>query len=243
MRPRTLAMFLICLAALTAMPPAEAQMVFRSHGADGEEANDIVVLRELGILAGPASEDAENLEVIVLLPDADPSIGLKQGDLLLMIDGQRVRDVVTAREIYAAAEVGQTVKVGFRRGDERFLRSFEKSEEPEGEMRMVMMSGPGAGGMGDMQPLTEFGVILGEADGSVVISMKLPMDEAAFEENDVVKSINGQAVASLAEFREVYEGLAIGDEMALVVERDGEQIDSTRAKAESTGQIRMRTSH
>ena len=238
MRPRILTLLLACLVSLTAMPGAEAQTMFR-HGGGDAEAGDIVMLRELGILAGTRGDDADDLEVLMLLPDADPSVGIQRGDLLLMIDGKRIHDAAAAREIYDAAEVGQTIKIGFRRGDERFLRSFKKAEEEEGAVRMVMMGGPGAD-MGDMQPLTEFGAILGEKDGSVVVTMKLPMDEAAFEEDDVVKSLNGKAIASLAEFREAYEGLAIGDDLALIVERDGEAIETTRVKAEATGRIRMR---
>ena len=48
-----------------------------------------------------------------------------------MINGKRVRDIATLRETYEAAAVGDVVKVGFRRGDERFLSSFEKKDPEE----------------------------------------------------------------------------------------------------------------
>jgi S1-C subfamily serine protease len=237
MKTKILVWLLFTIVALGVAPVIEAQMVFRHGGEEGEDPGNVVMLRELGILAGAPDEEAKELEVIALLPDADPELDLKRGDLLLMIDGKRVRDSDAAREIYEAAEIGQTIKVGFRRGDERFLRSFEKSDEPPGQMRMMVMGGPGS--MGEMHPLTEFGAILGEKEDSVVVSMVLPMDEALFEEDDIVKSINGKSVTSISEFREAYEALAIGEDIALSVERDGETIDSTRAKADAPTRFRV----
>jgi len=103
--------------ALVAAPGIDAQ-VMRHSGGDGGE---LVILREVGVVAGP-KEGTDNLEVLTLLPDAaSPSgVSIERGDLLLMIGGKRIRDVAHLREVYEAAAVGETVKLGFRRGDERW---------------------------------------------------------------------------------------------------------------------------
>lgn len=236
MSRRSIAVAAVLMTTILAAPGASAQMVFR-HGGGGQEA-DIVVLRELGVVAG-VEEASGDLQVLVVLPDAEPEVPLERGDLLLMIDGKRVRDTAAVREIYEAAEVGAVIKVGFRRGDERFLASFEKEEEEPGAVRMMVVGGPGSEG-GDMQPLMEFGVILQERDGAVVVGMQMPVDEPALLEDDVLKSINGRQISSLADFREAYGALAVGDDVALLAMRGDEEIASTRTKQEQTGRVRVR---
>ena len=215
------------------------QTVVRHAG--GEEGDvDIMLLTELGIVVG-ADEGASDLRVFVLLPDADPKLEIKKDDLLLMINGKRVRDMAALRVEYESAPAGDEVKVGFRRGDRRFLSSFAK-QDPEtahGGRRMVMIGGPGSD-VGDMQPLHEFGVVLGEKEGHVIVMMKLPMGDSALNEDDVLESINGTVVASLEEFRGVYEPLAIGDGVEVIALRDGKEISASRTKAKPQGQIRIR---
>ena len=224
------AMFVI---GLVVSPGADAQTM--RHG--GGDTGDLVILRELGIVAGP-KEGTDDLEVLTLLPDAaDRSeVTIERGDLLLMIGGERIRDAATFREIYDGAEIGQNLKIGFRRGDERFLVSFEKEEKPEGEMRVMMMSAPD---QGELHPLMEFGVVLTEADGKVLVGMEMPTDERALSKDDVIVEVNGQAVDSIAAFRKVYEAVQIGDDLELVYTRDGEEQSLTRARAEAKGMIRM----
>jgi hypothetical protein len=207
---------LVCvvLAGLAIHSGAAAQV--RMMGPDGE--NDVVMLGELGVVAGVMPGD-EQLSVITLLPDADPDLEGKRGDPLLMVDGERVRAVAAL--------------------DERFLASFEREQVEHGERRVVMIGGPGHD-MGDMQPVHEFGVILGEEDGDVVVSMELPMDEVSFKKGDIVKSINGLVVASLADFRGAYESLDVGTEIALVVARGGDEVAATRSKSDGHPGMRIR---
>ena len=124
------------------------------------------------------------------------------------------------------------------------MPSFEKKDagSEDGVVRMVMIGGPGSD-FHDLQPLHEFGLILGEKDGEVVVAVQLPTDEPIFDEHDVVTSINGLDVASLADFREAYEPLAVGDDVTLVVMHDHEEVSATRVKAAATGGIRVRRGH
>lgn len=218
-------------------PPAAAQMVFRHAGEDGGEA-DVMVLQELGVVVG-LPEGEETIRVMVLLPDRESDVDLQQDDLLLMLNGERVRDMETLRAAYEAAAAGDEIKMGFRRGDRRFLASFEKQDAPPGERRIVMMAGPGSD-LGDVQPLPEFGVLLGEKDGAVVVMMQLPVDDPAFAEQDVVRSVNGRAVSSLQEFREIYDGLAVGDEVDVVAVHDEDEVRVSRTKAEFEGRVQVR---
>jgi S1-C subfamily serine protease len=239
MSRRRIVLSLVILASLIGASQAIGQVVVR-HGGGEEGDADILLLTELGIVVG-MEEGSSDLKVLVLLPDADPEVEIERDDLLLMINGKRVKDMATLRAEYESAAVGDEVKVGFRRGDRRFLSSFEKEDPqmPQGAKRVVMIGGPG-GDFDDMQPLHEFGVVLGEKEGQVVVAMRLPMDDSALDEDDIIQSINGAAVASLGEFRGVYEPLAIGDAVEVIALRDGEEIRASRAKSASQGRIRVR---
>jgi len=228
---------MVCVALAGMVIDSDVTAQVRMMGPDGE--NDVVMVDELSVVVGVMPGD-EELSVIAVLPDADPELEVRRGDLLLMVDGQRVRDVATLRAAYEATEIGDTVKIGFRRGDERFLASFEREQAEQGGRRVMMMGGPGHD-MGDMQPLHEFGVILGEQGDDVVVSMELPMDGVSLEEGDIVKSINGLVVASLADFRGAYESLDIGTEIALVVTRGDEEVAATRSKSDAPAGMQIRS--
>jgi S1-C subfamily serine protease len=238
MNRRLIVLHLVMVASLLGASMAAGQMVVR-HGGGEEGDVDIMLLNELGIVVG-MDDGSGDLKVMVLLPDADPAIEIQRDDLLLMINGERVRDMATLRAAYESAAIGDEVKIGFRRGDRRFISSFEKEdpEMPEGAKQVVMIGGPG-GEFDDMQPLHEFGVILGEMDGEVVVAMRLPLDDAPLDEDDVLQSVNGTAVASLEEFRSVYEPLAIGDAVDVIALRDGQEIRASRTKAEFQGRIKV----
>ena len=243
MNRRITVLTLVVLVGILAASHASGQMIMR-HGGGAEGGDEIIVLRELGVVAGPGEEDNE-VRLMMLLPGTEREVALQKGDLILMVNGKRVRDVATLREAYDAADIGEVVKLGIRRGDERFLTSFEKKdpeEMEEGSGMRVMVGGPG-GDFDDIHPLPEFGVLLAEKDGKVVVAMELPMGTPAFEKDDEVQSINGQTIASLEELRAAYEPLAVGDDVALVVLRDSDEIRATRAKVEQDGMIRMRSSH
>jgi PDZ domain len=240
MRPRSTAVVLV-LCGLLAASAAMGQVVMR-HG-DGEE-NDIVFLREIGVIAG-AEPGSDEVRILMLMPDVEREVHLQKGDLLLMINGERVRDMAAVREAYAAAAVGDTVKVGFRRGDERFLASFEKKDQEQMAMShgggtMMMVGGPDGGDFDDVEVLHDFSVLLGEMDGEILVAAGLPIGEPALEKNDVVVSINGQEVATLEDFRGIYESVPVGDEVAITVRRGDDEASATRAKSEEQGRVRIR---
>jgi len=149
--------------------------------------------------------------------------------------------MASLRAEYEAAAAGDQIKVGFRRGDERFLSSFAKKDQKTspGEKRMVMIGGPGED-FDDLQPVQELGAVLGEKEGHVVVAMQMPVEDPTLDEHDVLQSINGTAVASLEEFRAVYEPLAVGDAVDVIVLRDGKEIRASRTKSRFQGQIRVR---
>jgi S1-C subfamily serine protease len=85
----------------------------------------------------------------------------------------------------------------------------------------------------------EFGVVQIEADGKVAVGMEMPSDLRTLAKDDVIVTINGQAVDSLAAFREIYEATEIGDDLELTYSHDDEEQSLTRVKVEASGMIRM----
>ena len=240
MSPRRIILSLILVAALLASSQAFSQTVIR-HGGGNEGDVDILFISELGVVVG-MNEDATDLVVMVLMPDADPAMEVTRDDLLLMINGKRVKDMAALRAEYEASAAGDEVKLGFRRGDRRFLASFEKADQEaqQGTRRMVMIGG-GEGNVNDMQPLTEFGVVLEQKQEMVVVGFELSPDDGILKKDDVLQSLNGISITSLDHFRSLYSEMAVGAAMEVIAVRDGKEVRASGAKSDSQGQIRIRT--
>jgi len=222
----------IGLLTLFAASVASGQVMIR-RGGGGGGGDDILMLSELGVVVGAGEEEGADIQLVAVMPNIDREIRLEQGDLVLMINGKRVRDLATLRAMYDETELGATVKLGFRRGDERFLTSFEKAEAGHGPGGVRMMSIGGSGSeFDDIEAMHEFQALLGEKDGSVVVAIELPMGAPILKQNDRIAKVNGHAVTTLAELREIYTPIAVGEIVELLVVRGDETLPLERAKAE-----------
>lgn len=231
-------MYKRCLRTFVVLVLASALPILAQHTVTRRiDASNGVVLSEIASIATPA-EGGEGVTLTVLPADMRPkenrSLDVREGDRVLMMNGKRIRSADALRELYEAVEEGGEVKLALERGDERFLVSFEKGDGSNtlgggggGEQR-VMIAGPGAG---KAELLHEAFCLLGEEDGHVKVMNQLRPGGDLLPD-DVVETVNGQAVGSIEEYRSLYEKAAIGDELRFVVRRGGESVEVVIEKSE-----------
>ena len=236
--------FLASIAAVLAVVlsswPNAAQEVVQERLDPGSS----VVLFEIGAIAS-LEEGAEGVTFSRILPqgmrsEANSDADVAKGDEVLMMNGERIRSIADLRELYQDIEVGDEVKLGLKRGSERFLVRFTREDRQmamgEGGGMRVMVAGHGEG---EVELLHEARVLLREGEGGVEVAAVLPGNGGDLEQGDVLAQVNGRSVASLDDYREVYEGLAIGEAMKLEVRRGEESLTVEVEKAEPPAGLMM----
>lgn len=53
---------------------------------------------------------------------------LKLGDVVLMINGKSVKSLTDIEDLYKSSEIGATIKLGLKRGEEMLMVSFVKAD-------------------------------------------------------------------------------------------------------------------
>jgi S1-C subfamily serine protease len=203
------------------------------------DASKTVFIHELGAAIG-TSETDDTVKFLFVGPatmrqgDA-AEVDVKTDDIVMMAGGKRVRSVDDLRTFYNETPVGEQLKLGIQRGEERFLRSFTRTESQQVGTRVQAGSGGirvfRSGGAGDgesSEALPGLGAILQESDGAVVVAMTLPLPDlppTPFVEGDVVVSFGGEKVESLAQLMEIFKAIKIGAKIAVTVKRGESNLD------------------
>jgi S1-C subfamily serine protease len=175
-------------------------------------------------------------------PEKYKSVDLQEGDLILLVNGKRVKTVEDLKKVHAETPVGGTLKLGIQRDQEMMIVSFEKGDPkdlPRMNMRIVTSDDDGT------RVLPAVGVMLVEKKKSVVVEKILPVETSAVKgldvkEGDVIVAMNGTGVASLKAFVDLYDGLAVGDKVEWKTRRSGKEIAVSFPKPKPIGRVIMR---
>ncbi|MDA8019943.1 MAG: PDZ domain-containing protein [Thermoanaerobaculia bacterium] len=219
--------------------------------------DDTLMIREIGAIL-ESTDDGVRVAVAMpaeARPEAYRDVDVREGDVILVINGRRIREFATARELLEQAEVGDEIALGIDRDGRSVIVRFPKADPSSLPDRMVYQ-GPGGGhamavesqmmigGEGvDLTPVMGLGVILegdGEEPETVTVSVVLPIVETTLQEGDVLKSLGGEAVTSAAAVAESVEALDVGADIQLVVVRGDEEVTVTQAKSAAQGSVRIR---
>lgn len=174
---------------------------------------------------------------------------LEQGDVILMMNGKRASDIEALRAIYESIEPDQEIKIGVRRGDERFILNAIKGDVPEGGPRMMMSFDTDTDGESPLQAIApELGVLLEDRDGTVVIRRAIPPMQPeelkAFEiEGYTIKELNGERPENADQLRKNLEALEVGAEISITLEKDGDEKTIVFTKQEPRGSFRISTNN
>lgn len=211
-------------------------------------------LPELGavIIGGEKEIKVEAVLPAELRPKAYKDIDLQSGDLILMMNAKRVKSAKELEEIYNGLKVGEEVKLGIKRQEERFIVTFRKADPKDLPQRMMMVmntdnagsqAGPNRrivmGGRefsGDVAPLPGLGIIAGSKEGGEVRVLELmpgagsAPPNVALQKDDLILSVNGEKIKSAAQLGDLYEKIAVGAKIDLQYRRAGKTMTVAFAK-------------
>lgn len=102
----------------------------------GEFSGDVAPLPGLGIIAG--SKEGGEVRVLDLMPNASQAVGsadIKKDDVILTLNGEKIKSAVQLGELYEKIAVGAKLELHYRRGDKAMTASLVKPEAPAGMIR------------------------------------------------------------------------------------------------------------
>ncbi len=169
--------------------------------------------------------------------DPYKSVDLREGDLILLANGKRVKSIPELTKAYDSTSVGAEFKLGIQRGKEMMIVSFPKADPvafPKRQMRMITEDEPG------VAVFPAVGILLEEKKGSVVIQDLLPSGTSAVEgldvkAGDVITAINGKKVGTVEAYSKAYDALEVGAQVTWQTLRGGEVQTITFKKPKPSG--------
>lgn len=166
---------------------------------------------------------------------------IKRDDFILMMNGSRVSTIDDIRSTYESIAEGEEIKIGVRRGQERFILRKEKGKMPEyGGQRMVMTMDMELEEGVDPVIIPELGLMVVEKNNTIEIAQALepllPEElKSASVNGYTIKSVNEEEFDSAEVLKTYIEKLSVGDEIALTLTKAGDEIAFTFAKQKAKG--------
>ncbi|MFH0946231.1 MAG: PDZ domain-containing protein [Planctomycetota bacterium] len=194
----------------------------------------------LGVQIGPDKAGAELLSV---RPDsAAEQAGLKEGDVVVSISGSPVASVDDLVNALGKLEAGDTVELGIKRGDEVKVKTVKlgsrpaslETESPEPAEKPA----PPARKLREMREAPEppapdrsggyLGVLIdGSSSGGVLIAdvrPGSPAEKGRLKAGDLIVALDGASVGSAEDLKLLIGKSEPGEEVQVVVIRDGEKM-------------------
>ena len=169
------------------------------------------------------------------LPEGTPKADLKTKDVVMGINGKRVRTMKEFRDMYDVLKPKAEVKLAVKRGEDLFFVTFPKLD-PEAMPKGVNVYGKTAvGTTGSGQRSITYsrregynagGYTVNEKEGKVVIGELLVYKAQLLGDLDIaaedrIVSLNGTPVESLSGFISSYQNVEAESAVTLEIERDG----------------------
>lgn len=242
-------------------PPSKCQIVTRTIDGDG----DMFRIPELSVVLSEADEKTVKVEMAMpsdMRREPYRNVDIKEGDIILYLNGKRIKKVKDFEEKYGTLEIGEKVQIGIKREDNRFIISFEKADPKDlpqmnvvtersgeggehqgGGRRTMRISSADFEGYENVTPFLGLGIIVGLEDEKVKVARMLPIpniEKNDLKAGDVIQAVNGQAIESVQQFEEIFEDLAVGDNIELEFLRDGKTMSTSIKKPEARGTMRIR---
>jgi S1-C subfamily serine protease len=158
--------------------------------------------------------------------------GLKQGDVIVAVDGRPTVDAASVNYAVSTHRIGDAVRISVRRGSatqQLTLRAEAPPASPARDERVITGRNPLQGAtvvnfspavadeMG-VDPFSNPGVVITQGGQGLAA-------QAGLKSGDIVRSINGRKVASV---RDLVTALSAGSAVwQIVIERDGQEISGT----------------
>jgi len=177
--------------------------------------------------------EARGALVRQVLPDSPAAkSGLKEGDIIIEIDGKTISDPNELMRMVSLSPIGSNVTLTFLRGGKQMKLSVTLAEKP-GEKELAMMGSHAQMGIkSDLLGLTVTSLSPEQAQqanlppGVVVVEVAGDGPAAAngIAAGDVIVKLNGETIKTLDDFQKVASGLRHGQIVKLVVLRGGSRM-------------------
>jgi S1-C subfamily serine protease len=200
----------------------------------------------VGEIGAVITEEKGMLKVMMIPPkDQRPKemqdVDLAIGDEVGMVAGKRIKSIKELKEAYSKTPVGEMFKLGVRREGQAHVVSFVKKDEkdmPQGQRMVIRQGGPGGNENSDFFPA--FGIGIEKKGSDIVISETLSHAPKDLKKGDVVKTLNGKEIKSIADFNKEFDATKIGGTLKLELIRDGKPVTVSAPRPEPKGQMIMR---
>ena len=160
--------------------------------------------------------------------------GLKRGDVILKVNGKKIEDIATLRNIVAQSDVGSTIKLKIMRENKRISIKATVSEFPKEMAEVIPDKGEAlteedalAGfSVTDITPAIAKQLGLSREEKGVVIVRVEPYsaaDEAGLKKGDVIQEMNKKRVNNLRDFNNITSYIKKGDTVLLFINRGGKK--------------------
>ena len=223
----------------------EAQMKIIRGGGDGKQTvmeGDIFDLPELGslIMFQDGKVVVQNVFEKQMRPKAYESVDIQEGDVILMVNGKKLKSLKDLKDSYASASVGSAVKLGIERKGEMTIVSFDKADPDKLPKRRIMINNDGGEGH-DILIIPGTGLLVGSKGKDVVVEDILKdipssLKDADVKKGDKITAVNDIRVKSFKDFSESFEKIAIGDNVTVHTSRNGKVLSFSFKKSEPKGQ-------
>ncbi|MBN2416189.1 hypothetical protein JXO52_10120 [bacterium] len=231
---KTLSILCMVIMTAAALKPAWAQevrsMTFdRSTSAILPEAN-VILIEEKGMVKVMR-------EINNTLPEGGQKVDLKKDDVVMGLNGKRIKTMQEFHDIYDGLEPKSEIKMAVRRGEDPFFVTFSKidpADMPRGTR--VMTRTFGGTGTSDQHTavytggdgFNAGGYLVGEKGGSLVVNELLPymhqvLGDIDIQKGDRILSLNGESMESLKPFMAAYTAIEAGAAMTILLNRNGEE--------------------
>jgi len=211
-------------------------------------------LAELGAVI---VQRAGALEVLFVAPPPErpkgyADVDVEAGDRLMMLNGKKLKTVADLEAGMNEAAVGEAVKIGLKRGKDLRMIAFPKADPddlPRAQMMMKHVSVDESGEKKEMhftadgegEPLSVLvggGLLVKAEEGRLVVAHLLPdageiLGAADVRQGDLLISLQGEKLSEPAALDEAWSRIETGDEVALVLARDGKEFGVNFIKAEA----------
>lgn len=165
---------------------------------------------------------------------------LEQGDVLIMMNGSRIKDIPGLREEYEAISEGSDIKFGVRRGEQRFIITRKKGAEISAGGGMVMrFETDGDGPRPTIVP--ELGLLLEDGeDGDILVAELLEpvmpdeLKSANIRDYTITK-LNGAKPDNAAAVQTLLAGLEVGAQIDITFSKAGNEKAISLTKSEPRG--------
>jgi serine protease Do len=163
--------------------------------------------------------------------------GLKRGDIILELNGKKVKDVITLRNMVAQSKIGSTIRLKVMRDGKMVSVKSSVGELPK-DIARVSPGGESDEEMDRNIALAGFNVIditpgiakqLGlsrEESGVVIVGVEpySSADEAGLKKGDVIQEMNRKVINNVRDFNNVISHIKEGDTLLLFINRGGNRI-------------------